>query len=249
MAYPGISSNRFNPLEAGRVWAETIKHEKESGYVHRTLDGHGKLGLPRAWAQDKSRRDGLLPSYESLDEVYYMTGWKKNKVGAFEQPDVRHLIPALRKAKKDKKPRRIFDDDLRHHDPFGADPSGRPFSSAPSVSSSRRSLTTPLRRQLKSQNASAPSLPATPAPAPPNGLPSPTSRQHTAPPTPAYSAVSRRTASAAGLPGLEQRSELGTARSSLLRDNRSSRSSVVSQKIAALVSSEVNSQCSKWLEE
>jgi len=246
MAYPGISANRFNPLEAGRVWAECIKVEKDAGYVHRTLDGAGKLGLPRAWAQDKSRRDGLLPSYESLDEVYYMTGWKKNKVGATQQPDIRHLIPALRPAKKDKKPRRIFDDDLRHHDPFAEEVAGRPPSSALSLSSSHRSLKTPLRRQLKSHNASAPSLPATPAPAPPDGPPSATSRQYTAPPTPAYSAVSRRTASAAGLPGLGPRSELSTARSN--RTGRTGRSSVVSQKIAELVSSEVNSQCSQWLD-
>jgi len=248
MVYPGISSNRFNPLEAGKVWAEAIKSEKDAGYVHRTLDSHGKLGLPQAWAQDVSRRDGILPSYESLDEVYFMTGWKKNRVGASEQPDIRHLIPALRKGKKEKKPRRIFDDDLRYHDPFAVDAASRPFSSTPSASRSHRSSTTPLRRQLQSHNASAPSLPATPAPAPPAGPPSATSRQHTAPPTPALSTLSRRTTSAAGLPDLGPRSELSTARSSLLRDNRSSRSSVVSQKIAALVSSEVDSQCSQWLD-
>jgi len=66
LSYPGVSGSRFNPLEANRIWGECVKKEKEGRYVHGLLDAHNKLGLDEKWAKDVSRRDGLLPDFESL---------------------------------------------------------------------------------------------------------------------------------------------------------------------------------------
>lgn len=255
LSYPGISGNRFDPMSAMKVWAEVIKGEKESGYVHRMLESKGKLGLPDEWAHDLSRRDGILPNYESLDEVYYMTGWKKDKFGRSEQPDIRHLIPALRRSDKEgfmkKKKHQRFDDGLTW-EPYSAQIDLYRPASALSESRSHRSSATPLRKELLSRNASAPSLavaaapPLTPAP------PVSASRrqQRAAPSTPALSvaALSRT------LPAMRANSELSTNRGSLRGGSRrdsagSRRDSAGSRrdKITSLARSEVSSQCSELL--
>jgi len=224
LSYPGISGNRFNPVEAGRVWAECIKGEQNSGYVHRMLDTHGKLGLPQAWAQDMTRKDGLMPSYESLDEVYYMTGWKKNKFGATRQPDIRQFIPALAKGMKNKqkRPRRKFDDELSSIADSDFD---CPPRTACSQARSQRSLKTPLPKERLSCSASAPSLAPARAPPPPSTPPPATQRL-----------MSSTAPSAFGLPSLKANGELSTARSSLRKGQK--------DRIASLVCSEVHSQCS-----
>lgn len=236
LSYPGISGNRFDPISAQKCWAEVIKTEQNSGYVHRMLDGHGKLGLPQAWALDRSRRDGILPNYESIDEVYYMTGWKQNKFGASQQPDIRHLIPALRKAKKPKKERRHFDDDLRCPVP-GMNMDYRPQSSAPSEARSQRSSTSAFRKDLKS--ASAPSLQAAAAPSPPADPPPLSRRLHT--PALSAAALSQGARSPVALRPLGPKSQASSLRSSVLKEDRT-------KKIASLVCTEVASQCSEVMD-
>jgi len=81
--YPGISAARFNPLEAGRCWAEAIKKEKELRSVHQYLDAHGKLGLPDEWAKGRRPKDDLMPGYDSIEAAYKMLGWKQHKGRVF----------------------------------------------------------------------------------------------------------------------------------------------------------------------
>jgi hypothetical protein len=226
LSYPGISGNRFDPVSAGKIWGEAIKREKDIGYLHRVLDQHGKLGLDERWAKDMSRKDDLMPSHGSLEDVYYMTGWKLDKYGRSQQPDIRHLIPALAKIKGQKKVRKKVVDDLE-------------------LTWSPRSEFSQAGSQRLAYSASAPSMavardpppPATPAPA--------TGRQQRgAPPTPSVrsvTAMSRTAPGGFGLPVLNANDELGESRSSV-RKGTSRR-----YKIASLVCSEVNSQCSAAL--
>lgn len=258
LSYPGISGKRFDPISAQKCWADVIKTENNAGYVHRVLDGKGKLGLPEAWAKDVSRNNGMLPSYESLDEVYYMTGWKQNKFGASEQPDVNHLIPAMRKVaaerKKNKKPKRervsdlidIWEETGITRDPPRTKCSVRSLvmDNGYSVPVRDTGTATPMRKELLSRSSSAPGLvaPAAPAPpphahyraspplAPPPGV---RTQQRAAPPTPALSVA----AMSQTLPSMRARSVMsGSSRASVRRD-----------KIASLVSSEFTAQCSEAL--
>lgn len=239
LSYPGISGNRFNPVEAGKVWAECIQMEKNSGYVHRMLDTHGKLGLHSEWACDISRKDGLMPSYESLEEVDYMIGWKKNKFGARQQPDIRHLIPALAKGLKKRTRHKIIDDlELGGNICFGGFDDlddDRPAPTARSQARSQRSVAC---------SASAPSLAPARNPPPPQGARPP---QRTAPPSrgggSAIAALSQTAPASFGLPALKAKSALSMASRSSLRQDTSRR-----DRIASLVCSEVNSQCSNLLD-
>jgi hypothetical protein len=240
LSYPGISGNKFDPISAMKCWSEVIKNEKNSGYVHRVLDSHGKLNFPREWAHDLSRKNACMPNYESIDEAYTMAGWKLDKYGRSQQPDVRYLIPALRKelkvSKKEKKQRRKFDDELGSHLDF----------SPRSVASSRsyRSLATPLRKDLLSRGTSAPSVALVASPAPP-ATPPPGSRrqQRTMPSTPALSVAARSTSTlgSLALPHVNSKGERTSSIGSMRRGSSRGR-------IAALVRSEVTSQCSEFMD-
>jgi len=103
LSYPGVSGSRFNPLEANKVWLECIKKEKEGRYVHGLLDAHNKLGLDKEWGTDVSRKDGLMPSYESLDEVYRRLHWGKTAMGRGIPPDPQKVIYGRRKSRGKRK--------------------------------------------------------------------------------------------------------------------------------------------------
>jgi len=222
LSYPGISGNRFDPVSAGKIWAEVIKTEKDAGYVHRTLDGHGKLNLPPEWALNVRQKNDIMPNLESLDDAYYLSGWQLDKFGRSKQPDIRKFIPALSKGTKKtkKKKRRVDDLELTWSN------CGTPRSALPSEPRSHRSLTTPMRKELLSQSASAPSLVVAAAPPPPATPPPGTRRQQrTAPPTPALSVAMSQTAPATfELPALRANSELSGSRGSLRRGSSRSRS-------------------------
>lgn len=98
LSYPGVSGSRFNPLEANRIWGECVKKEKEGRYVHSLLEAHHKLGLDEKWGKDASRRNGLLPDYESLQEVYSRLGWKVTSLGKVVPPDPHKRIANKRKS-------------------------------------------------------------------------------------------------------------------------------------------------------
>lgn len=98
LSYPGVSGSRFNPLEANRIWGECVHKEKEARYVHGLLDAHDKLGLDEKWGKDASRRNGLLPDYESLQEVYRRLGWKVSSLGKVIPPDPHKIIGRRRKS-------------------------------------------------------------------------------------------------------------------------------------------------------
>lgn len=100
LSYPGISGRRFNPVEAQKVYGESLKKEKEAGYVHRVLDSLDKLGLDEEWANDVSRGDGLMPDYESLGEVYHKLGWQVLQNGRAVAPDANKLVKRRRKSRE-----------------------------------------------------------------------------------------------------------------------------------------------------
>lgn len=103
LSYPGISGTRFNPIEAQRVWGECLKKEKEGRYVHSYLDAHHKLELDEKWANDVSRGDGLMPDYESLDEVYNRLGWKVLANGRVIAPDPAKIVNRHRRKSRQRK--------------------------------------------------------------------------------------------------------------------------------------------------
>jgi len=239
LSFPGISGNRFDPVSAGKCWAAVIKSEQDKGFIHRTLDGHGKLGLPPAWSH-YDYKNALMPGFESQADAYYMTGWKKNKFGATEQPDISHLIPALRKEKarqkeaKKLKKKRVYEELLG--DPFGTSygtcsaellSEARPQSSAPSEARS-------ARRGLVS-SASAPRLVPERAPPPP-GAPPPGNRSRS------VAALSQTAPPGGfGLSKLRAKGEFNSSSSSVRESRRR-------EKVAALVSAEVSSLCSHLLD-
>lgn len=235
LSFPGISGNRFDPVAAGKCWTEVIKSEQEKGYIHRMLETHGKLQLPPAWAL-YDYKNAFMPGHESQADAYYMTGWQKNKFGATKQPDISHLIPALRKEKekarklKAAKGKRVYEELLG--DPFGDSfgtcsaellSQARPQSSAPSEARSAR--------QGLVSSASAPRLAPARAPPPP-GAPPPGNRSQSV-------AAMSQTAPPGGfgLPTLRAKGEFNSSRAQRKRE-----------KVAALVSAEVSSLCSHLLD-
>lgn len=102
LSYPGISGKKFNPVEAQRVYAESVRKEKEGRYVHSYLDAYGKLGLDENWANDASRGDGLMPDYESLSGVYAQLGWQVLASGRVVPPDPKKIVRRGKKPKERK---------------------------------------------------------------------------------------------------------------------------------------------------
>jgi len=102
LSYPGISGKHFNPVEAQRVYAESVRKEKEGRYVHSYLDAHGKLGLDEKWANDGSRGDGLMPDYESLSGVYAQLGWQVLPSGQVIAPDPKKMVRRRNKSRERK---------------------------------------------------------------------------------------------------------------------------------------------------
>lgn len=241
--YPGVSGVKFNPVEASKVWAEMLKTESNAGYIHRTMDGLGKLGFDERWACDMSQRNDLMPSYQGLTDAYYMTGWQKNKFGAKKQPDIMHMVPALKAMIKPRKKRgkQKFDDRLSSFAGSAWEDSPRSVvSKAPSL----RSLAKSMPRDGLG-TVSAPSLTPARDPPPPSNPPQVSRRQQTpAPPmrlSRGVDAMSRTAPASFALPNLTAKIELSTAGSRLSNDDRRN-------KIASLVCSEVNSQCSAALQ-
>lgn len=102
LSYPGISGKRFNPVEAQRCYAESVRKEKEGRYVHMYLDMHGKLGLDEAWANDVGRGSGIMPDYESLSGVYGQLGWKVLASGRVVPPDPKKMVKRRKKSRQKK---------------------------------------------------------------------------------------------------------------------------------------------------
>lgn len=248
LSYPGISGKRFNPVEAGKCWGEALATEKASGYVHRMLDAHGKLNLPAAWAQDVSRSNGFMPSYESLDEAKYILGWKSDKFGRSFQPDIRQYVPALRQHKVKKvREKKVRDLDVMSEADVDANcqRSWKPRESL-ARSASEPGVVADPTVHWTSRLASVP-LPDSP---PPNSRsqtriapPTVGSQKRAAPSTAARSvaAMSQASPAAFGLPTLRTGSERSYSQSSLQKGSRR-------DKIASLVCNEVSSQCSDLLD-
>lgn len=156
-SYPGVSARNFNPVEAQKCWAVAIKREKQGRYLHGMLDAHNKLGLDEKWACDVSRRDGLLPDYESLKDVYKTLGWTVDKKsGRVFQPDLDKIL------KTKKKRSRMMEED------FAADQELEAAQPPQTAASTRSRLPTPFGAPPLSASAPAlPSAPRTPAPATP----------------------------------------------------------------------------------
>jgi len=106
--FPGISSSKFNPLEAGRAFTENIHNEKELRSTHQQLDAHGKLGV--TWPHDRARAakddfravleskmagfTDLMPGYESISSAYKQLGWQKTEWGQVSGPELSGIAAA-----------------------------------------------------------------------------------------------------------------------------------------------------------
>lgn len=78
--YPGVSSKKFNPLEAQKCYAESIAKEKDSSSFHQWLSDHCQLP---AYVGEKqgSRAMDMMPGYSSVWASYSKLGWEQGLSG------------------------------------------------------------------------------------------------------------------------------------------------------------------------
>eukprot|EP00933_Yihiella_yeosuensis_P082121 TRINITY_DN95888_c0_g1_i1.p1 TRINITY_DN95888_c0_g1~~TRINITY_DN95888_c0_g1_i1.p1 ORF type:complete len:354 (+),score=69.06 TRINITY_DN95888_c0_g1_i1:40-1062(+) len=98
--FPGVSSTRFDPISAGKVWTQTIRTEKESRSAIQYLEAGGKVGYgskPRRKKsnvpsyRDAPRVSDLMPGYSSVNAVYDSLGWDRELSGQMTAPSIDKL--------------------------------------------------------------------------------------------------------------------------------------------------------------
>jgi len=76
--YPGVSAKKFNPLEAQKVYAETISREKSYGCMHQVISIDKKL--PHSLGNERyrpgQRGEDIMPGHGSLQASFEYLGFE-----------------------------------------------------------------------------------------------------------------------------------------------------------------------------
>lgn len=87
-AFPGISSTKFNPVEAERCYKETLKKEVEFRGLHQERNTHSNL--PAFLGESRGvRKNDMIPGYTSVWATYEKLGWEEGLSGKLQPPELR----------------------------------------------------------------------------------------------------------------------------------------------------------------
>lgn len=71
-AFVGISSNRFNPVDAGRIYAKDVLEPERNGRYYAQIFSDQQKHRP---GEGALRLSDTMPGMSNIEEIYRRTGW------------------------------------------------------------------------------------------------------------------------------------------------------------------------------